>query len=1046
MALSAPSNLQLDIGVAPTGITQANQELAELQKRLADVEKQYSATQSRVKERAQGVRELSYETKQLVTQRQQLLAQIKRSDSPTEIQDLKRQAAATQDLILTNKKHIETQRERLDISKQNNIAQKAEMSTINAQISATNKHMTAISNQQKAYLKANESQNIFTMSMDKFNSVLSRVIDYMVIYGGIMIGAKVVSLFTVHMIEVNEQFEKLQVRLYTLNPNLEQTAKIWEEIKNVTITSPFRITEVGQAAVMLRTFGVSAVENLRTVSDWAAATEKNLDDIAVAFGKIVNRSPRTALMLSTRGLSEGGYEKYIDEYRDRATALRKYIEDTFGGTSARISETFYGLKTNIADLFDIMEQRGGKPIFEQLKSDLNYIQAILKDINKGSSGTTAGFFAKLVPDSVLRLLAGSNLYGEQQNLQYELNDPNKNAKERLAITERLVTINKLLNGDQSILVKLWDGLWQTAHGHFSDMKELKDVYEEQRKILEGQLPARREAVKLANEELLKRNSNFSMTSAYELQKSMEKAPELMTFLKSILVTGGGVISESASYMMTSLTNTVTKKQALSKIEADITATVNRRPKADEDIVRFGLEREADLKELIAEWLKLNLEKRIKELKDLLSVVKELGSVLAGQKAQLGDLLGGSTNLDARIAKNTAYLTAEKVNLQDRMAYIDSAITAQEQLSKLTNEQLNSKTNQQKVKDLQHQVEVGKIIIQLTQDEVTLEDKLIASQKTYNQLMEQNYLTHQQIDRDYTKKLYGQGILSASDYRGYLGTDLSGLQSESDVWMMKKLKDQAVLLTMGQDTAEQQLAYSEQQTKIAKDDAEILKIEKQLLAVREEALTLPSQSFGDALNKQLLLAKKSLDSIHDTLVTIMLDMGREFGKGLITEALFGTRSKDLTSQIDDLRFQLLQMDIEKNNTLDTATKVKLVEDQEVSLLARINDLERQRSQIILTLLSDAAKKMLDKLEDQAINALFTLAGGLFSSSSTPYSPGYYDTNMPRWYGNKSTSAPLLPPSSQSSRSVILQLNGNIYGGREFKEQVQTAMVEINRNIK
>ena len=77
---------------------------------------------------------------------------------------------------------------------------------------------------------------------------------------------------------------------------------------------------------------------------------KDLEDISISFGKIVNRSPRTALMLSTRGLSMGGYEQYISEYKDRAVALQKYIEDTFGGTAARISETFYGLKTNIADL------------------------------------------------------------------------------------------------------------------------------------------------------------------------------------------------------------------------------------------------------------------------------------------------------------------------------------------------------------------------------------------------------------------------------------------------------------------------------------------------------------------------------------------------------------------------------------------------------------------------------------------------------------------------------------------------------------------------
>ena len=124
-------------------------------------------------------------------------------------------------------------------------------------------------------------------------------------------------------------------------------------------------------------------------------------------------------MLSTRGLSMGGYERYIDEYKDRAIALQKYIDDTFGGTAARISETFYGLKTNIADLFDIMIQGKGEPVFKEMKRDLQYIQTIFTEINEqmGNVGIAGWIASKIIPTGLLQTMAEDRLLKEFKDLQ-----------------------------------------------------------------------------------------------------------------------------------------------------------------------------------------------------------------------------------------------------------------------------------------------------------------------------------------------------------------------------------------------------------------------------------------------------------------------------------------------------------------------------------------------------------------------------------------------------------------------------------------------------
>ena len=97
---------------------------------------------------------------------------------------------------------------------------------------------------------------------------------------------------------------------------------------------------------------------------------------------------------------------------------------------------------------------------------------------------------------------------------------------------------------------------------------------------------------------------------------------------------------------------------------------------------------------------------------------------------------------------------------------------------------------------------------------------------------------------------------------------------------------------------------------------------------ELELAKVSENWGDAFAKQLGRINNELEAFRDTLAGSVIEFFQSSGRGILNEILFGQKGEDITDKINDLRFQLLQVQGEKAG-------IQIIEDQEASLLSRIN---------------------------------------------------------------------------------------------------------------
>lgn len=241
------------------------------------------------------------------------------------------------------------------------------------------------------YTKQQANIGILGREWEKFKNIFARVANALVSFLIIDWSRRIFTGFFKNLIESNQLLEQTQARLKSLIPNTEQLTEVWEKLKEVTITTPFKVQDIADAAVQLKAFGVGIKENIKAVADWSTGVGRDVSDVATAFGKIVQFSPRTALLLSTRGLSTAAFETYVARIGDRSKALAKLIEDTYGGTAERVSLTFKGILSNISDLWIFTSQTIGQPLFESFKSDLKIVYNLLKDLNSSGKETLSTF-------------------------------------------------------------------------------------------------------------------------------------------------------------------------------------------------------------------------------------------------------------------------------------------------------------------------------------------------------------------------------------------------------------------------------------------------------------------------------------------------------------------------------------------------------------------------------------------------------------------------------------------------------------------------------
>lgn len=173
-------------------------------------------------------------------------------------------------------------------------------------------------------------------------------------------------------------FERADIQLRVFIGDSERAAKTMEFLTFQSTRLAGGIEDLIAGSTALETFGLDTQRWLELVADTAQATGRQVEDVAIAFGRIAIGDPRTKQFLTTRRGDLLEFNRVLEETGSRLMALEAAF-GRFRGVSAELEGSFYRLTENLGDFLFIAAKIAGEPIFESVKSTLKGITDILKD-------------------------------------------------------------------------------------------------------------------------------------------------------------------------------------------------------------------------------------------------------------------------------------------------------------------------------------------------------------------------------------------------------------------------------------------------------------------------------------------------------------------------------------------------------------------------------------------------------------------------------------------------------------------------------------------
>lgn len=226
----------------------------------------------------------------------------------------------------------------------------------------------------------------FTLFLDRFQQVFRRVFDALGSFLILNAVSQVIGGFIRSVYNANVALENLGARLRTVIRGPDSISAIRDEILRLTVQTPFVIKDFTDATVTLEAFGLRSIKYLKPIADWAAAIGRDLNDVALAFAKVSIYSPRTALLLTTRGISKRDFDIELLKVKNAAEALNNVIRRNFGDTAIYMSRTFSGVMSNISDAWTQLADVFGEATFQHLKRFVILIYQLLvsEDVKEGA--------------------------------------------------------------------------------------------------------------------------------------------------------------------------------------------------------------------------------------------------------------------------------------------------------------------------------------------------------------------------------------------------------------------------------------------------------------------------------------------------------------------------------------------------------------------------------------------------------------------------------------------------------------------------------------
>lgn len=164
-------------------------------------------------------------------------------------------------------------------------------------------------------------------------------------------GAALASQF----VQAGAQMEAFEVRLGTLMGSSSEAKARLGELYTYAAQTPFELDQVVAAEVTLRGFGAAAQDVMPGLIDFAATTGAELSQSAIDIGKAWNQGAvglesDTAKILRKQIELRAGVDATTMSIEDfRSAMLDTLSSGMFAGGAARLSRTFDGMMSNLAD-------------------------------------------------------------------------------------------------------------------------------------------------------------------------------------------------------------------------------------------------------------------------------------------------------------------------------------------------------------------------------------------------------------------------------------------------------------------------------------------------------------------------------------------------------------------------------------------------------------------------------------------------------------------------------------------------------------------------
>lgn len=230
-------------------------------------------------------------------------------------------------------------------------------------------------------------------------------------------------------IAASAEFEVFETQFSTLLGSASQAKKRIEELAAFGQSTPFELPEIVEANRLLQTFGgtiLATGENLRRIGDSAAAVNAPFKEVSFWTGRLYSaiQSGRpfgeAAARLSELGILSGDVRTKLEDMQKAGAdgteiwaAYSEMIDSRFAGAMDRLSKTFQGVMSNLADFQGMLLREGGESLFEGMREDAIEFYDIINqpEVKDALVGIAEGFGE--IADNLREAATGPLLKGLQ---------------------------------------------------------------------------------------------------------------------------------------------------------------------------------------------------------------------------------------------------------------------------------------------------------------------------------------------------------------------------------------------------------------------------------------------------------------------------------------------------------------------------------------------------------------------------------------------------------------------------------------------------------